>query len=189
MAGHHIAKSTDAHSGEFSARIFATSIFGIIANGTMTTGRMNAGAMSATDKANHAFTDMYSTDTDGNGDPFYLQLNSRPDSIVAWVKFKQGKANKDYPYATISAIITDSTRYQDPEDKEYTNVVARAKNNTIATTNDEWIRVSIPFVYEDNNVNDTMLSLLDIDRAESFSMRVKIADWEVVDGGSADVIM
>ena len=42
---------------------------------------------------------------------------------------------------------------------------------------------------EDNNVNDTMLSLLDIDRAESFSMRVKIADGEVVDGGSADVIM
>ncbi len=42
---------------------------------------------------------------------------------------------------------------------------------------------------DDKNVDDTMLSLLDIDRAESFSMRVKIADGEVVDGGTADVIM
>lgn len=153
MFGTHIAKSTDAHSGELSARIFAFSIFGTLANGTMTTGRMNAGSMSASDVANNAYTDMSSTDVDGNGDPFYLPLVSRPDSIVAWVKFQQGKANEDHPYATISAVITDDTRYQDPEDKTYTNVVAKAKNNTIATTNGQWVRVSAPFVYEENNVN------------------------------------
>lgn len=153
MAGHHITKSTDAHSGEASARIYATSFLGIIANGTMTTGRINAGSMSATDVANHAYTDMSSTDVDGNGDPFYLQLTSRPDSIVAWVKFQQGKANAQHPYATISAVITDGTLYQDPEDKEYTNVVAKAKNNTIATTNGEWVRISAPFVYTKNKVD------------------------------------
>ena len=152
FAGHHIEKSADAHSGEASARLFATSIFGIIANGTMTTGRMNAGAMIATDPANHAYIDMSLTDVDGNGNPFYTPICTVPDSIAAWVKFKQGTPNADHPYATISAAITDGTRYQDPEDKEYTNVVGKAKNNTIATTADQWVRVTAPFVYNDNAV-------------------------------------
>lgn len=153
LAGHHIAKSGDAHSGAVSARIFATSIFGIVANGTMTTGRMNAGSANASDTQNNAYLDMSMTDTDGNGDPYYIPLCSRPDSIVAWVKFKQGKANSSHPYATISAVITDGTYFQDPEDKAYSNVVAKAKDNKIATTNGQWVRISAPFVYTDNAVD------------------------------------
>ena len=152
MAGHHITRSEDAHSGQYSARIFATSILGIVANGTMTTGRMNAGSMSAANTANHAYLDTSSSDVDGNGDPYFMPLYSRPDSIVAWVKFSQGKANAQNPYATISAVITDGTRYQDPEDKTYTNVVARAKNNTIATTGGQWVRIAAPFVYTEASV-------------------------------------
>jgi hypothetical protein len=146
FAGHHIDKSADAHSGKASARLYSTSIFGIIANGTMTTGRMNAGSFSATDPANHAFLDMSQSDVDGNGDPFYSPLYSRPDSIALWVKFKQGTANAAHPFATVSAVITDGTFYQDPEDKEYSNVVAKAKYNTIAETS-EWVRVVAPFNY------------------------------------------
>ena len=155
LAGHHIEKSEDAHSGDASARIYATAIplFNIVANGTMTTGRMNAGGTSATDPANHAYLDMSMNELDGNGDPFYTPLYSVPDSIAVWVKFKQGTPNADHPYATISATITDGTRYQDPEDKEYTNVVAKAQNNKIATTNGEWVRVTAPFVKTDNAVD------------------------------------
>lgn len=152
MAGHHIVKSDDAHSGAASARIYATSIFGIVANGTMTTGRMNAGSMSASNTSNNAYLDMSKTDVDGNGDPFYMPLYSRPDSIAVWVKFKQGKATPQHPYATISAVITDGSYYQDPEDKEYSNVVAKASNKTIAETEDQWVRVSAPFVYQQNNI-------------------------------------
>lgn len=152
FAGDHIEKSADAHSGEASARIYATKVIGIVANGTMTTGRMNAGAMSAADTRNNAYLDMNKTDVDGNGDPFYTPLFSRPDSIVVWVKFKQGTTNASHPYATVSAAITDGTYYQDPEDKEYSNVVAKAKNNTIAVTNGEWVRVSAPFEYTENAV-------------------------------------
>jgi hypothetical protein len=80
-------------------------------------------------------------------------MYSRPDSIATWIKFKQGTPTASFPYATISAIITDgSTRYQDPEDKAYTNVVGKAQNNTIATTGDQWVRVKAPFVYTDNAV-------------------------------------
>ncbi len=41
----------------------------------------------------------------------------------------------------------------------------------------------------DGTVNEKILSLLDIDRAESFSMRVKINDGEIVDGGTAEVLV
>lgn len=152
LAGHHIEKSSNGRGGSSSARIYATSILGIVANGTMTTGRMNAGAMIATDPSNHAYIDMSQTDLDGNGDPFYVPLNSRPDSLVLWLQFHQGKANSAHPYATVSATITDGTRYQDPEDKPYDNIVARAENNKIAVTGDVWQRVSIPFIYTDNPV-------------------------------------
>ncbi|MBO5583520.1 MAG: PCMD domain-containing protein [Prevotella sp.] len=156
-AGHHIEASTDAHSGSASARIFATEmdlfLFKVIANGTMTTGRMNAGSPTAADATgNYAYADMSKDDLDGNGDPFYTPLCSKPDSIATWVKFKQGTANAEHPYATISAIITDGTRYQDPEATTYTNVVAKAKNNEIATTNEKWKRISIPFEYTQNTV-------------------------------------
>lgn len=152
LAGHHLKKSSDAHSGDASACIIATSLFGIIANGTMTTGRLNAGSMSATSTDNNAYLDTSKKDVDGNGDPFYIPLYSRPDSVAVWVKFKQGKATPSHPYATISAVITNGTYYQDPEDKTYSNVVAKAKNNKIATTGDKWVRVSAPFVYTNKAV-------------------------------------
>ena len=154
FAGNHLTKnSKKAHSGEYCARIYATSIFGIVANGTMTTGRLSAGSATATDVANNAFIDTSLPDVDDNGNPFYVPLYSRPDSVAVWVNFKQGSANKEHPYATISAVITDGTYYQDPEDKAYTNVVAKAKNNEIATTDGEWVRVTAPFVYTENAVN------------------------------------
>ena len=152
LAGHHLTKSKNAHSGYACARIYSSSIFGIVANGTMTTGRLNADAMSATDPANNAYLDTSMPDVDGAGMPFYIPLYSHPDSIAVWVRFRQGSVNPEHPYATISAVITDGTYYQDPEDKEYTNVVAKAKNNKIATTDGEWVRFTAPFVYTENAV-------------------------------------
>ena len=152
FGGHHLTKSKNAHTGESCARIYSSSILGIVANGTMTTGRLNADAMIATDPANNAYLDTSMPELDGAGKPFYIPLYSRPDSIAVWVRFRQGSVNPDHPYANISAVITDGTYYQDPEDKEYTNVVAKAKNDKIATTDGEWVRVTAPFVYTENDV-------------------------------------
>lgn len=154
-AGHHIEKSDKGRNESTCARIYAKTVtfLGIpvaVANGTMTTGRMNAGSTSADNPANNAYIDMSQTDKDGNGDPFYVSLTSRPDSLVMYLQYNQGKSNSDY-HATVSAVITDGTYYQDPEDKTYTNIVAKAKNNEIAATNGNWERIAIPFVYEDNN--------------------------------------
>jgi len=120
------------------------------ANGTLTTGRLKAGSATATNAGNNSFLDMNETAVDGNGDPFYTILNGQPDAIKLWVKFKQGvikDADKDNKYATISAIITDGTYYQDPEDKSYTNVVAKAKNDKIESNGFEWQEITVPFDY------------------------------------------
>lgn len=130
------------------------------ANGTMTTGRLQAGSLTATDAANCSFLDMSSTDTDGNGDPFYTVLNGRPDALSVWVKYKQGQVNEQYPYATVSAVITDGTHYQDPEDKAYTNVVAKAQDKTIESKGFEWQNLVIPFDYTSYASNDAQAKAL-----------------------------
>lgn len=140
-------------AGSKSLSLKATSIIGIIANGTVTTGRMIAGSFKAEDKANHAELDASKTELDGNGNPFYINMEGRPDSLAVWVKFSQGKANKAHPYATVSAYITDGTYFQDPQDKTYDNVMAKAQNNTIATTGGEWKRIVIPFDYVNDKVD------------------------------------
>lgn len=147
--------------GTHSVLITSTSILGIVANGTITTGRLNAGSATAADKANHSWCDLSSTDTDANGDPFYTELSGLPDSVSVWVKFKQKSPSSEYPYATISAAITDGTYYQDPEDKEYTNVIARAKNNTIESLDGAWQKVTVPFNYEIDSNEAFDSSLMD----------------------------
>lgn len=123
----------------------------IAANGTLTTGRLQAGSAVAADPANNAFLDLANDSTfDENGDPFHALLNARPDSVAVWVKFKQGTVDEENPYATLSAVVTDGTYYQDPEnpDSTYNNVVAKASDTRIATNGFEWQRLSIPFDYE-----------------------------------------
>lgn len=152
----HTEPSTEVRpgsKGKMSLKVTSTSILGFIANGTVTTGRMNAGSMAAGNTANHAQADMSSTDKDGHGDPFYVALNGQPDSLEVWVAFKQAKAKADHPYATVSAITTDGTYYQDPENKDYTNKRAEARYRKLTTTfsGDKlvWKKLSIPFT-EDN---------------------------------------
>lgn len=139
-------------TGKKSLLLTSASVFGIVANGTITTGRMQAGAMTAADTKNCAFLSTDNTSTDSHGDPFYALMDGTPDSIAVWVKFKQGKPSEEHPYATISAALTDGTYYQDPQDKEYTNVVATAKNAQITSNNFEWQRIVVPFKYTGNDV-------------------------------------
>lgn len=164
--GVHTASSNDVRpgtKGKSSILVKATTVFGFVANGTITTGRMNAGAMSATDPNNHAFLDITNKDKDANGDPFYTLLAGQPDSLAVWVKFKQATAQPKHPYATVNAVITDGTRYQDPEDKAYSNVVAKATDTKIASE-DKWVRLSIPFDYDKYAANkaDTKAILVTI---------------------------
>ena len=149
--------STGTHSVKLTSGIVTVWGISVPANGTLTTGRLIAGTATANDPKNNSTSDPSSTEKDGAGNPFYAPLTARPDSIVAWVKFKQGtlsEENQKYKYATISAIIHDNTKYQDPEDKTYKNVVAKAKNAKIESNGFKWQRISIPFDYESYKANN-----------------------------------
>lgn len=130
--------------GTKSVSIKATSIFGITANATVTTGRMNAGSMFATNKNNHAFI-VVSDETDKDGFPYYSSLTERPASISVWLKFTPKSGT---PKASFSAVITNGNRYQEPEDKDYSDiVVGKAKNAEIEGTSD-WQHLVLPFDYK-----------------------------------------
>lgn len=125
----------------------------IPANGTITTGRLQAGNPTAADPSNCSFLDLSKTDVDAIGDPFEARLNGQPDALKLWVKFKQGplaKKNREYVYATVNAVITDGTYYQDPEAKgvTYKNVVAKATNNKIESKDFAWQELTVPFDYD-----------------------------------------
>ncbi len=141
-------KSTDVRpgsTGTYSAVATSGTAFTVVGNGTFTNGQLNAGNISAANKANHSHMDIASTAKDKDGNPFYTAMIAKPDSIKTWFKFSQATASASYPYATISAVLFDGTYYQDPEDKVYTNVAAKASNNQIAVT--DWTEISIPFNY------------------------------------------
>ena len=138
-------------TGKQSLKLKSFNAFIAIANGTITTGRMNTGDVTPSNTdANYAWSDMSNTDKDAHGDPFYATLYSLPDAMKVWLKFKQGTANAEHPYATATAIINDGTEFHEPAPSKttYTNVVGEARNAKIAETGDEWKEFTIPFTYD-----------------------------------------
>lgn len=138
-------------TGKQSLMLKSIDMYIAIANGTITTGRMNTGDFTASNTdANYAWSDMSQTDKDAHGDPFYATLYSLPDAMKVWLKFKQGTANAEHPYATATAIINDGTEFHEPAPSKtvYTNVVGEARNAKIAETGDEWKEFTIPFTYD-----------------------------------------
>ena len=142
----------DNSRGTKCVSIKATSVLGVTANATVTTGRMNAGSMFATNKNNHAFI-VVSDETDKDGFPYYSSLTKRPDSISVWLKFIPVSGT---PKASFSAVITNGNRYQEPEDKNYNDVVVgKAKNAEIEASNN-WQHIVLPFNYEGFNGGEPM---------------------------------
>lgn len=133
--------------GKSSVAIRSTSVLGFVANATLTTGRMNAGAMQAEDLQNHAFTEV-SESTDAAGFPFYAKLTERPTAISVWLKFTPQKGT---PQASLSAVITNGSRYQEPNDKDYTDVIVGEAKNTAIDASNDWQHLVIPFSYDDFN--------------------------------------
>ena len=153
LAPGSLTSSTECHSGSKSAVMTSGSLFGVVGNGTMTTGRLNAGSATANDPTNCSRMDISDTNKDANGDPFYTVMHGRPDAITFWAKFVP--KNTSYR-ASMSAIITDGTYYQDPENTTYFNKIATAKDVTnIASCG--WTEFSVPFNYINENLTGQAL--------------------------------
>lgn len=149
-----ISSSGDNVGGKYACQLKSGDVFGIVNNGTMTTGRLNAGHVSATNPLNNASLDISRTNTDKYGDLFFSELTVRPTTISVWVKFTQGTANADHPYATISAAITNGEYYQEPTaDEDSSMVIGYALNNTIRSNGGQWQHLEIPFRYDSKNFN------------------------------------
>ena len=142
-----LEKSEDVRPGAtgYSAVMTAGSIIGIVANGTMTNGRLMAGAMSATSTSNHAEMDKTSTETDANGDLFYMPLYAKPDVFNVWMKYTQGSANANNK-ASVSVKTFDGAYYQEPVDKVYTNLSGSIVGGQIPAG--DWTHYSFPFDYD-----------------------------------------
>lgn len=153
MAPGSLASSGDCHSGSKSVVATSGSAFFKVGNGTFTTGRLNAGSTTPENTSNCSKMDISDTNLDANNDPYYTIMHGRPDTFKFWVKFVPKSSSSQ---ASMSAIITDGTYYQDPEDKTYTNKLATAKNTTIAS-NSTWTEISVPFSYIDESITGQAL--------------------------------
>ena len=153
LAPSTLSSSEDCHGGSLSAVMESGSLFGKVGNGTMTTGRLNAGSTTPESTLNCSKMDISNTNTDANGDPYYTVMHGRPDAFKFWVKFVPKSSSS---LASMSAIITDGTAYQDPEDKSYTNKLATAKNTNIPS-NSNWTEFTVPFSYIDESINGQAL--------------------------------
>lgn len=125
------------------------------ANGTITTGRLKAGSITASNADNCSFSDLTSTDVDANNDPFYTVLTQKPDAMKVWLKYKvggNGNTSTSARRATVSAIINDGTYVQDPEKTDYSSsIIARASNTDIASNNEAWQELTLPFTYTESD--------------------------------------
>ena len=142
-----LEQSDDVRSGAtgHSAVMTANSIFGIVANGTMTNGRLMAGSMFATDTKNHA-----EMDKDNGTEDFYMPLYAKPDKFNVWLKYTQGTTNANNK-ANVSVKTFDGTYYQEPEDKEYTNLSGSIVGGQIPAG--DWTHYSFDFDYESYAAN------------------------------------
>lgn len=168
-----VQRSTDTRpgsAGHYSCHIWSRLVevkilfWSIKANaqGNLTTGRVHAGSTSADGDDNYNYSDRDGSNTlNGFKNPCAMPFTGKPDSLVAWVKFAPDGTDTANPYAKITATIHSDFDYIDgyakTSDQKY--VVATAVNKTIAKTNGQWKRISIPFSYTNNGAQPKYILL------------------------------
>ena len=140
-SGAQISQSTDTRNSiGFSCKVNARTILGIAtANGNMTTGRVNAGSITASNVANHNFTDP-------NDNNFNEPWTSTPDSIRFWAKYTPNSATQ---YARMSAYIHDNYKFTDPlgGDANSPNYIVGSAEFEWQRGDQDWHQYTVPFDY------------------------------------------
>jgi hypothetical protein len=135
-------QSTDAHTGNYSIKLYNNSALGIVASGIITNGRVHA-ELSGT---GWAFTDI-------NNSQWNTPLTAQPDSVAVWVKY--APAGSDV--AQVKALLhTGSAKIPDAAQ---TNWIAMAEID-IPGPITTWTRVSAPFNYFNSNTPQYILFVL-----------------------------
>jgi hypothetical protein len=135
-------QSTDAHTGNYSVRLYNNSALGIVASGMVTNGRVHA-ELSGT---GWAFTDPANSQ-------WNTPLTLKPDSVAVWIKYTPAGSD----VAQVKALLhTGSAKIPDAAQ---TNWIAMAEID-IPETLTTWTRVSAPFHYFNSNTPEYVLFVL-----------------------------
>ena len=127
------AKSTDAHSGDFSVYLKNVKVFSFVATGTITNGRVH----SDMDRSKaYVYTGL-------DDSKWYSVLTGRPDSLVGW--FKANPASGDFGSIDVSLHVGE---YRQPGTAADTaNLIGKAVFLLPSDTIKEWTRFTVPFEY------------------------------------------
>ncbi|MCD4735656.1 MAG: PCMD domain-containing protein [Bacteroidales bacterium] len=136
-------KSTDAHTGSYSVKVYNATVLSIVAAGTMTNGRVHA---DFNPENGYVFTDV-------SDDRWRTICTDKPDSVVVWVKFiPQGS-----DVGQVKAVLHSGTaKIPDPS---MSNYIAFAEINITSQTT-TWTRFSAPFTYFNGNTPEYILFVL-----------------------------
>ena len=141
--------STDKRSAKFYA---ASNFNQALWNGIITTGRLHISSQTAADtKSNYSYTDTLNSN-------YNNAFTGLPDSLTLWVKFQPKQENS---LAHVSAVLHDNFSYQSQTANELmkSHVVASAEKDYACGSKD-WQKLSIPFIYNENNIADPAFALL-----------------------------
>lgn len=139
-------KSSDAHTGSFSLKLFNVSPFpGIVASGTITNGRVHSDMN----------PDLGYVFTDPDDEQWHTVFTERPDSIAFWIKFFP----QDGDSAQIQALLHVGEGTLPATETNQENWVGYARMN-IAGTYDTWTRFSVPFTYYNEDDPEYVLIIL-----------------------------
>ena len=164
-----VKRSTDVRpgsEGQYSCAIWARSVLGVIAQGNLTSGRVHAGSMSATNKENYNYTDRDgSTTKNGVTNRCAMPFAGKPKAVKVWVKYVQGGTGYgEYNKAKFSAIIhsdADYISYGLPENDtpENKSLVVASAVKEIEYNDGEWVELTIPFEYTNNDVEPAYIQI------------------------------
>ncbi|MBU3927932.1 MAG: T9SS type A sorting domain-containing protein [Bacteroidetes bacterium] len=136
-------KSTDAHSGQYSLKLFNVSTFGIVATGTVTNGQVHA---DFNPNLGYVFTNV-------ENDLFHTAFDQRPDSLTGW--FKCNPAEGDF--GTVKFVLHKGY-LKLPGDEA--NLIATAYYELPHVVVTTWTRFSVPFNYVSEETPEYFLSVI-----------------------------
>lgn len=125
-------QSEDAHSGNYSVKLFNVASFGIIATGTVTNGRVHA---DFDPSVSYIYTNL---EDEGWNTPF----TGRPDSVIVWAKYSP--AGSDTAQVKVLLHKNDGTLPPHPDNQG--NRIGYAQIN-ISGSVDTWTRFAAKFNY------------------------------------------
>jgi hypothetical protein len=139
-------RSDDAHTGNYSLKLYNVKVFGLVATGAITNGRFHA-------EFNLDSTYSYTQQDDPRWNTVFT---AHPDSLAGWFKF--------YPKQNDAAqfkVILHVNECKLPANGTQDNWVGMAVYITEhAVTYDNWTRFSVPFNYFNDSIPEYELSVV-----------------------------